>query len=409
MVHLRRGESLRRYLLPGLEDGSTFVFWGRNYNTAGIPGPERSRTWVNQPERMYLSREGAGYQPGQARFANAVYIYQPDFRSADYREGVVEEDARQITFDFSTPYIIAATPPNDAPWGIYDDGCRNGLVVQGQADCEVAVSVDRGQTWISCGRLEREIDLTDHAKGHRQYRLRFSLPDGHPQPISNALASAGLKITTVCQTNSSTIPRLRDGGTEIEFLATGRATMSVGPTLPQSRAHLVSGGFNTPSVTLAAAPPRGRPAVAIHAAAHVQSSNPPNPEIAYAIDYSTDAGETWHAVVKDWRITRRGDEPKEFWSQSFCWGEIELDEPTSETIQVRFHNNGGKAYARAEVHLVYEPPSQDATEVRFAWTDDSGDHVASHVFASTPGRPETWKLATGAQTQTRWVEYRTSL
>jgi hypothetical protein len=44
MVHLRRGETFRRNLDPGLEDGKTFVFWGRNYNTLGIPGPERSRT-----------------------------------------------------------------------------------------------------------------------------------------------------------------------------------------------------------------------------------------------------------------------------------------------------------------------------------------------------------------------------
>src|ERR1043166_2908000 len=36
MVHLRRGETLRRYLQPGLEDGKTFVFWGRNNNTKGI-------------------------------------------------------------------------------------------------------------------------------------------------------------------------------------------------------------------------------------------------------------------------------------------------------------------------------------------------------------------------------------
>src|SRR5204863_3013532 len=52
IVHLRRGETMRRYFEPGLEDGRTFVFWGRNYNTAGIPGPERSQTWVNQPEKM---------------------------------------------------------------------------------------------------------------------------------------------------------------------------------------------------------------------------------------------------------------------------------------------------------------------------------------------------------------------
>ena len=47
MVHLRRGETMRRYLAPGLEDGKTFVFWGHNYKTGGIPGPERAQTWVN--------------------------------------------------------------------------------------------------------------------------------------------------------------------------------------------------------------------------------------------------------------------------------------------------------------------------------------------------------------------------
>src|SRR5205085_3238733 len=90
VVHLRRGETLRRYLEPGLEDGKTFVFWGRNYKTAGTPGPERSLTWVNQPEKMHGSRTGTGYKPGQARFANAVYTYKPDFEKGDYREGVIE-------------------------------------------------------------------------------------------------------------------------------------------------------------------------------------------------------------------------------------------------------------------------------------------------------------------------------
>ena len=52
MVRLRRGETLRRYLAPGLEDEKTFVFWGRDMAAEGIPGPERDRTWVNQPDRM---------------------------------------------------------------------------------------------------------------------------------------------------------------------------------------------------------------------------------------------------------------------------------------------------------------------------------------------------------------------
>ena len=56
----------------------------------------------------------------------------PTSPRGDYREGVVEEDDRHVVFEFHTPYIIAATPPNDKPWGIYEPGCRNGLVLRGQ-------------------------------------------------------------------------------------------------------------------------------------------------------------------------------------------------------------------------------------------------------------------------------------
>src|SRR3954464_1160435 len=106
MADLPRGGTLRRYLQPGLEDGKTFVFWGRNYNAGGIPGPERSQTWVNQPEAMHGSRDGTPYKQGQARYANAVYTYEPDFASGTYREGVIEEKPDSVTFEFYTPYII---------------------------------------------------------------------------------------------------------------------------------------------------------------------------------------------------------------------------------------------------------------------------------------------------------------
>src|SRR5262249_42703067 len=151
MVHLRRGETLRRYLQPGLEDGKTFVFWGRNYNTGGVPGLERSHTWVNQPEKMHGSRDGGGYRPGQARFGNAVYTYKPDFSTKEYGEGLVDEAQDRVTFEFQSPYIIGATPASAKPWGIYEPGCRNGLVLRGKVTCSVSVSVDRGATWQDCG------------------------------------------------------------------------------------------------------------------------------------------------------------------------------------------------------------------------------------------------------------------
>lgn len=399
LIHLRRGEKLRRYLRPGLNDGKTFVFWGRNYNTGGIPGPERANTWVNQPEKMYGSRTGAGHRPGQARYGNAVYTYQPDFTGTAYREGVLAEDDHQVTFEFYTPYIIAATPPNNEPWGIYESGCRNGLVLRGQARCRVSVSIDQGRSWHDCGTFTDGMDLTDRVKGSQQYWIRFHAP-------AKALAQTALTMITVCQANPCTMPHLRDNGSRVQFLDSGRAVVSAGPNLPQAEAHRSAGKFGTPNVTLEVATPRKETALVVYAAAHVLSGNPPRAEVKYQIDFSTDAGKNWQSLVKDWTISRRGDEPPDFFSQSLCWGKANCGDSAASVVRVRFHNNGGKNYARAEVHLVYRTRGDDATKVTFAWTDDEGAHCAAHRFASCRGRTEplTWTVPTGRYVQTRWVE-----
>ncbi len=391
MIHLRRGESLRRYLQPGLADGKTFVFWGHNYLTAGIPGPERSHTWVNQPDRLFGTRSGAGYRPGQARFGNAVYVYRPDF-AGGYREGVVDESARHVVFEFRTPYIIAATPANKKPWGVYDPGCTNGLVLRGMADCGVAVSTDRGRTWQECGAFREGLDLTDRVKGFRQYLLRLGAGE-------KALKGAGLTITTVCQANPAILPQLKDNGSKVDFRASGRAIVSAGPTLHQAQKHVVEGRFGSPKVTLELAAPRGEPVLAVYAAAHVQSGNPPSPKVKYAIDVSLDGGKTWRAMVRDWSITRRGDEPRDYWSQSLCWGSWELPRPATGPVRVRFSNSGGKALARCEMHLAYRAAGSDATRVTFAWIDQHGPRQASHTFGG-----DAWTVPTGQHVQTRWVE-----
>jgi hypothetical protein len=393
LVHLRKGETFRRYLEPGLADGKTFAFWGRNYNTAGVPGLERSHTWVNQPERMYRSRTGAGYRPGQARFGNAVFVYRPDFAGTAYREGVVDEGPRHVTFAFRSPYVIAATPASKKPWGVYQPGCTNGLVLRGKADCAVAVSTDDGKTWHDAGKFRDGLDLTDRVKGHQQYLLRLGT-------AAKALKGSGLTVTTVCQANPAVMPRLSDGGSQVRFQASNRAIVSAGPTLPHARAHLVEGRFDSPKVTLELSPPRGEPVLAVHAAAHVLSGSPPDPRVKYRIDVSLDGGKTWRAVVRDWSVTRRGDEPKDFWSQSFCWGDLALDPPARGPVRVRFGNSGGKAYARCEAHLVYRPAGGDATRVTFAWRDDGGPRQASHTFAAAG----SWTVPTGKGVRTRWVE-----
>ncbi len=396
MVHLRRGETMRRYLEPGLADGKTFVFWGINFNTGGIPGPERPQTWVNQPEKMYKSKVSSPYKVGQARYANAVFTYTPNFATNDYKEGVIDENDSQVTFEFYSPYIIGCTPPNNAQWGIYDAGGKNGVVLRGKATCPVSISVDQGKTWKDAGAFTDGLDLTDHAKGFRQYFLRFGAG-------AKTLASAGISVTTACQVSVSTLPRLKDGGTKIEFESSGKAVVSAGPTLPQAQAHVVEGAFGSRAVTLELATPRKEPVATIIAAAQVGSSSPPSAEVKYQIEYSTDGGKAWKPVVKDWTVARRGDEPKDFWSQSMCYGSVDVADGPTGPIRVRFKNDGGKNYLRAELHLVYKTASKDATKVTFDWKDDAGDHRESHDFAH--GKPAPWVLKTGKNVVTRWIEY----
>ena len=133
------------------------------------------------------------------------------------------------------------------------------------------------------------------------------------------------------------------------------------------------------------------------------SGNPPDPAVRYHIDYSTDGGRTWRPVVKDRTVPRRGEEPADFWSQSFCYGSAEVGEKGVSSVRVRFRNTGGKPCRRAEAHLVYRAKGDDATKVTFDWTDDAGPHRASHVFGA--GRPGDWAVPTGRDVRTRWVEF----
>ena len=399
MVQLRPGETFRRYVQPGLDDGHTYVYWGHNYNAGGVPGPMRDRSWVNQPEKMYESKNGTGWHQGQVRYANAVYTYTPDFDSGSYKQAVVEETPQSVTFEFYTPYVIAATPPNDKAWGIYDAGGKNGLVLHGKATCPVSLSVDQGKTWQEAGACADGMDLTDLVKGRQQYWLKFAASAAD-------LKSAGLSWRTICQCNMATIPHLHDGPNQVTFCATGRAIVSAGPHKDQAEAHVVGGKMGSSSVTLELAAPRNQKAIHIYAASWQTSSNPPA-AVAYRIDYSVDGGASWQPIVKDWKIVRRQPEPDDFWSQSFCWGDVELKTAAAGPIRVKFTNTGRKQYRNVEAHLAYEVAEPSPTDVTFAWKEAGGEiKTASHTYAAHPGAEDaTWTLAAGQKVETVWVEY----
>ena len=405
-VHLRAGETMVKYFEPGLAD-RTFVFWGRNYNTAGIPGPERSRAWVNQPEKMYGARDNAGHLDGRVRYGNVVYHYRPNFDDGTYKQGVVDEGPGHVTFEFNGPYVIGCTPPNDKPWGVYDAGGRNGLYVWCEYGSAIDVSTDGGATWhtSSDAWIQDEYDhtwklnLTDFVKGRRQYLLRFGYGAGE-------LKRKKPHWTTVCQANAATMPRLHDGTNRVTFLAGGTAVVSAGPERAHVQRHVVDGALDSPAVTLELAAPRGAKSVRLYAAAWQGSGNPPATDVTYYIDYSTDGGKTWQPVVKDWRIVRRPPEPADFWSQSFCWGEVELPGVTG-PVRVRFRNTSGKVYRNVEAHLAYEVADPSPTRVTFRWRDASGRvRSADRTYRGPPGTEDaSWQFDGGTGVRPYSVAY----
>src|SRR6185436_10059881 len=102
------------------------------------------------------------------------------------------------------------------------------------------------------------MDLTDIVKSRRQYYLRLGAG-------AKALAGTGFVMTTVCQSSSSTLPRLKDGGTRVRFEASNRAVLSAGPTIDQAKARLVEGGYSTPSMTFELSAPRQEKPLRVHA------------------------------------------------------------------------------------------------------------------------------------------------
>jgi len=339
---------------------------------------------------------------GRVRYANAVYTYAPNFADGSYKEGVIDEGPDHVTFEFNTPYVIGATPPSDKPWGVYEAGGTNGLVIAGAKDIPITVSTDHGTTWHAAGMpTSVGMDPTDFVKGHQQYWLRFGA--GAPR-----LRDAKPSWRTVCQANVTTIPRLRDGTNHVTFLAGGTAIASAGPNKAQAEPHVVAGKMDSPSVTLELKPPRGEKAVKLYAAGWVASGAPPSPDVSYAIDFSTDGGRAWKPVVKDWRIVRRPPEPNDFWSQSFCWGEVDLPlGGPAGPVRVRFGNDGGKNYRKVEAHLVYTVSNPSATKVTFAWAENGGPvKTAGHRFLPKGGDEGTpVVMVLGRNVKTKWVEY----
>ena len=74
---------------------------------------------------------------GPATTATPSTRIAPTSANGDYKEGVVSEDDSHVTFEFTTPYVIGATPAakSDA-WSVYEPGGKNGLVLSCESNRE---------------------------------------------------------------------------------------------------------------------------------------------------------------------------------------------------------------------------------------------------------------------------------
>ncbi len=236
---LRPGESFTRYLDPGLEDGKTWMFWGRDYwplNGKPKHGPYRNVTFLDDPPTGN-GRKGRGL----AYYGNGVFEYAPladgkykdgakDSKSVAFKDGLLRgrDKGDYVIFEHVSPYVIAARPVvgGDRDWDVLKEKCRDGAVISGEAagKVPVAVSVDGGRTWQEVGAAQDQfkIDFTDAVKGRHDYLVRFGL--------SRDDGLKALKMRTVVQAGRGVFPRLKDNGTAVTYQASGQNAIHGGPS-----------------------------------------------------------------------------------------------------------------------------------------------------------------------------------
>ncbi|MFH1377741.1 MAG: carboxypeptidase-like regulatory domain-containing protein [Planctomycetota bacterium] len=407
IINLRPGERFRRYVKPGLDDGSTFVFWGPNfYTNASLPGPGvwRDRTWTNHPDQHYRTTDDSAkvYARDNGRFGNGVYTWAPNFTNSSYQEGVINETSGDVTFDFYSPYAIAATPANTGllaspNYNNVQPGATNGLIITSAASSvTVQTSIDRGATWSTAKALSGSVDLTDDVKGYHQYFIRFNA--GAP-----ALSGLNIEMRTVVMLNDCTVPRLADSNSTVTYQASGKAVLAAGPTIPQAAAFGYALG-NTVTMTLDT--PNSEKILELYVVGKIASGVPPTQD-PFHIQYSTNGGSTWTYIVQNWKCDLLGYQTGDWHSTAYLFGDINISAANASSVQVKFWSGAGRQYLLCNVYAVYETPNDNDMEVTYSWTDSGGAKQASHTYSAGQTTPDSsWVVPTTTSVETKWVEMR---
>ena len=397
VVNLRPGETMRRFPRPGLGDGSSgkLAFWGICVD--GMDGPNRNITYINEPDKFFNATERASRENDpakRARFGNARFIYKPDFKGGSYQDGVAAEDDTSVTFEHVSPYIIAAKPPNKNG---FDKGCSLGLVLNGKADCKVAISIDNMKTFTDPVDFKDGLDLTDIVKGHYQYWLKFMSP-------AKALAGKDVTITTCCMANGYVMPWLKANGSQVTFNASGLAVETIGPQFESIRQNIVDGALDKDTFVVKMKTPHGEKVKSVSWATRSFTGCPPRPELAFKAEYSVD-GKEWKVLRDDWHITPPPPyDPPDTWSQSFFFGTKDIASDGANEVRVRISNNKGKGYLMGQFSLVYETKNTAQTKVTYCWDEAGKEKTEFHVYPASAKMDTSWKIKTGVDPKLKWVE-----
>jgi hypothetical protein len=402
---LRAGETFTRTLDPGLDDGQTWIFWGKDYfalNGKPKHGPYRNVTFLDDTP-MGNDRKGRG----RAYYGNGVFEYTPPLADGTHKDAAKEAkdvtfkdgalrgkkaDA-MVTFEHVSPYIIAARPieGGDREWKLLEEKCRDGAVVSGAAvgEVPVTVSVDGGQNWHSIGAAKGgfKLDFTDVVKGRHQYLIRFNL--------SKADGLRSLQLRTITQVGRGVFPRLKDGGTTITYQASGQSVIHGGPSQylaeQYRRKDLEKDGCRVYQIK---APSR------IASASGVARVSGPK-GAAWSVEFSVDGGRTWQAGVKD--VKTGGPEDKE-WDDGkagYIWAEMDFPKGKGKDVLVRF---GKGNILHAQVFATYETKNASPLTVTYGWTEDDQPKENMHKIKAGQGS-DTWTIPTGQKVKTKWVRF----
>ncbi|MBC8217711.1 MAG: hypothetical protein H8E73_04545 [Planctomycetes bacterium] len=401
---LRAGETFTRYLDPGLADGKTWVFWGRDYyNIMGKPkhGPYRNVTFLDDAPIGNMRRGR-----GKAYYGNGVFDYVVPLANGRYTEGVCDsahiafsngalrgkKAGAYVTFEHVSPYIIGARSAKggDREWKLRTEKCVDGAKVIGSAVGKmlVKVSIDGGQTWQDAGLAEGQfaIDFTDEVKGRHAYLVRFMLSQ------DDGLES--LRMRTVTQVGRGVFPRLKDGGTEITYQASGLAALHGGPSQQLSQRlrckDLETEGHRVYELKA--------PGAIRQASGAARVSGPKG--TTWWIDFSIDGGETWQAGADDLQVAGKG----KLWEDGrAAYVSAEMDFPKSESnsVLVRF---GKGDILHGQVFATYQRACDSALTVTYGWQEGGKDRTHSHTVKPGLGS-DTWTVPTDKGVKTKWVRF----